>query len=531
MHEAGVDEVPPLSPVSPSLSGARGAGNPAGAGSAGQAGNASTTGSASGRERRRSSIPVGLFGAAMAVPNYPGPGSNSNTNDSIYPPEPQFPNSPLLGTNPKQSLLMGLSGITNLARRAAKEVLNTPLAQPVVPHLPPAMRSLVNAQGEWMGPGRSGSSGTAGAGAGAGRARGGGGRGRASDVAGEFESARLYLARWARVVAEEGERARKQEVAARRGKGFGEGGAGTGGDDGGGETTGLGVFSLLSSPNSRPAPAPTRQPTSPITLRDWESFAAQGRDEYYVRKEIFRRGFPAVSTGDLGVGEVVNGEREESEGARVRREGWEVLLGLISWGEGGVGGGEVGKGERARKRQEKREEKRGEYERLKEGWRGVVRRASGPVGRGQGEGEVVAADALKGGENEAVDAIGGTATSPTSTSQANQHQDQTIAERWKEEWHRIDVDCRRTDRNIPIYAVPAGVCAKGDEEKEGGGVPGRSPSGASGDWGDVFGLGKGTGAEEEEGSSASLNREWWQSSRSEYGQQILSNPNEQSVCL
>ncbi len=55
----------------------------------------------------------------------------------------------------------------------------------------------------------------------------------------------------------------------------------------------------------------------------------------------------------------------------------------------------------------------------------------------------------------------------------------------------LQVDCRRTDRNQPIYAVPSEAVRKGDEEKEAGG--------AGYEWD-----GKG---EEEEGGAAKLNRE------------------------
>jgi hypothetical protein len=84
-------------------------------------------------------------------------------------------------------------------------------------------------------------------------------------------------------------------------------------------------------------------------------------------------------------------------------------------------------------------------------------------------------------------------------------------EDWREEWHRIDVsifprsgswlwwlisgqvDCRRTDRTQSIYAVPANVIKKGEEEKEAGG--------AGSGWDGV--------GEEEEGGMAGLNSKWY----------------------
>ena len=427
VHEAGYDEPTPLASAA--------SGRSTSVPHATSATATSDSPPAATRTARRPSASVGLFGAAMVLPNYP--------------PEPQFPNSPMSTSNPKQSLLMGLSSITNLARKAAKDMLNTPLAQPVVPHLPPAVRSLVNAHGEWD---------SGGTGGGAGAQRGGRGQGKkASEVASEFESARLYLARWARVVAEEGERARRQEVAAAAGK---TPGASASDSD---ETTDLGVFSLLPSPNaSRPLPPTTRRPHHPITARDWDQFAAQGRDELFVRGEIFKRGFSSS---------------EEPEEKRARREGWEMLLGAVPWSVGGLGGGESGKLRRVQERNEKREDKREEYHKFKKAWMDKVavanlRRRSQP--------QLEPLDATSQGAAGSGSNAGGSGAG---------------TEGWKEEWHRIDVDCRRTDRNQAIYAVPAAMKDTGDEEKEGGGVQA----------GQEFGVGR----EEEEGSSAALNRKWF----------------------
>lgn len=271
-----------------------------------------------------------------------------------YPPKASFPDTNVLSNQPtaRQTLISGFANLTNVARKASQQVLKHPLAQEIVPHLPPAVRSLVNAPGEWDQSGRSSL-----------RQKG------RSDVASEFESARLYLARWARVVAEEGERARRDEVAGRASVGQSTD------KDVDDLTSSLGVFSILTAPGSKRAnPTPTRTPGSPITSRDWASFAAQGRDELYVRREIFRRGFS---------------DSREDEEKRTRREGWEVLLGIVPWCVGGVGGGETGRIERQHAREQLRKEKRSEYERLKAAWR----------------------------------------------------DDQQLkeAESWKEEWHRIDV--------------------------------------------------------------------------------------------
>jgi hypothetical protein len=189
------------------------------------------------------------------------------------------------------------------------------------------------------------------------------------------------------------------------------------------------VFSLLTSPNSkRPIPHPTRTPQHPITTRDWASYSAQGRDEGYVRREIFRRGFS-----------------DSPEEKLARREGWEVLLGIVPWDVGGVGGTQVAIDKRREVRQAAREEKRREYASLRDAWRGQW------------------AEAENGSEGSA------------------------RREAWREEWHRIDVsgvtpvqideltfqvDCRRTDRNQAIFAVPEEAVNKGEEEKEAGGAGG-----------------------------------------------------------
>ena len=286
--------------------------------------------------------------------------AGSNGIGKAYPPKAGFPDTKALNTQPtpRQTLLTGFSNITNIARRASQQILKHPLAQEVVPHLPPAVRSLVNATGEWEQSGRSTMR-----------------RNGRSDVASEFESARLYLARWARVVAEEGERARRNEVAGRASVGQ------NGDKDGDVDdlTSSLGVFSILTAPGSKRAtPVPTRTPAEPITSRDWDSFAAQGRDERFVRREIFKRGF--------------TNSTEEAE-KRTRREGWEVLLGIIPWADGGLGGGEEEKTRRQTARAALREKKRAEYERLKAAWR--------------------------------------------------DDRELKQAESWKEEWHRIDVSAKK----------------------------------------------------------------------------------------
>lgn len=314
-----------------------------------------------------------------------------------YPPKPRMPDPSVLDhQSPKQTLLSSLSGITGFTRKAAQQILSSPIAEPLVPKLPPAVRSFVNVQGEWERSGRLPPK--------TGKSSGG--------AAEEFESARLYLARWARVVAEEGERARKREVAAQAGVGL-HGQERTTEDD---LASSLGVFSLLTSPNSKRAiPHPTREPQHPIKGADWDRFGKDGRDELWIRREIFRRGFS---------------DSEASSERAARREGWEVLLGLIPWSAGGLGvpgsgltdvsesDKEAAYAQRRSTRQKLREEKRAEYGRLKAQWRQAPEKK----------------------------------------------------QEWKEEWHRIDVDARRTDRTQKMFAVDPGVKERGEEEKEAGGA-------------------------------------------------------------
>jgi hypothetical protein len=78
---------------------------------------------------------------------------------------------------------------------------------------------------------------------------------------GEFESARVYLARWARIVAEEGGRARQREARAIP--------TDPSSSSGSEEDTSLGVFELLHSSVNLPKPHSTRDPRHPIDEETW----------------------------------------------------------------------------------------------------------------------------------------------------------------------------------------------------------------------------------------------------------------------
>jgi hypothetical protein len=263
----------------------------------------------------------------------------------------------------RMALLQSFSNITRATRHAAQNILSHPLAKPIVPHLPDPVKSLVNANGEWEW--------------GSWVEKGG---------VGEFESARVYLARWARVVAEEGERARRREAQT----------IPSSSEDAGEESSSLGIFELLHNTSNLPTPKTTRDPKHPVDTEMWLSwFDNTGRpkvNKEVMRKEIFRRGVSEI--GDL------------------RRTVWPFLLGVYEW--------DTTTEERDKLWEEKRcipvispvygsasprlVVHRKRYYELRDEWCGVP--------------EVF----------ERQDVL--------------------------EERHRIDVDCRRTDRTVSLFAQP-----------------------------------------------------------------------------
>jgi TBC1 domain family member 15 len=183
----------------------------------------------------------------------------------------------------RMALLQSFSNITRATRHAAQNILSHPLAKPIVPHLPDPVRSLVNADGEWEW--------------GSWVEKGG---------VGEFESARVYLARWARIVAEEGERSRRQEAQAL---------PSTSSDALAEENSTLGIFELLHSTSNLPTPKSSRNPVHSVDTQMWSRwFARDGRPTVTIEEmkgEIFRRG--VSSDGNL------------------RQVVWPFLLGVLEW--------------------------------------------------------------------------------------------------------------------------------------------------------------------------------------------------------
>ncbi|KAI0046690.1 RabGAP/TBC [Auriscalpium vulgare] len=264
--------------------------------------------------------------------------------------------SPASASQARTALLQSFANITRATRHAAQNILSHPLAKPIVPHLPDPVQSLVSARGdlEW----------------GSWVEKGG---------VGEFESARVYLARWARIVAEEGERARRREAQAVPAT---EAAAAE-------ETSELGVFELLQSTANLPTPKPSRDPKHPVDVATFDGwFNEDGRPNVTfetMRQEVFRRGIS---------------DREQA-----RKRIWPFLLGVMKWDA------------TTEERDAHWEGKAKEYHDIKDEWFGKP--------------EVF----------DRSDVV--------------------------EERHRIDVDCRRTDRTQPLFALqPTSRDGSGDPEKE-----------------------------------------------------------------
>ncbi|KAK0450802.1 rab-GTPase-TBC domain-containing protein [Armillaria borealis] len=228
------------------------------------------------------------------------------------------------------ALLQSFSNITRATRHAAQNILSHPLAKPIVPHLPDPVKKWE--WGSWV-------------------EKGG---------VGEFESARVYLARWARIVAEEGERARRREAdALPSSSNLAE------------ESSSLGIFELLHSTSNLPTPKTSRNPTHPINELMWSQWFA-----------------------------------EDGRPTRI----WPFLLGVFDW--------DVTSEERTKNWEAKRKQ----YQNIKDEWCGVPEVFDRP-------------DVL-------------------------------------EERHRIDVDCRRTDRSQPLFSTPPTTSSstptpgEDDDEKE-----------------------------------------------------------------
>jgi hypothetical protein len=186
--------------------------------------------------------------------------SSSSQPSAAYPPSSPtaFPPAHMIH-QPRASILSTFSQITRAASSLGTSILSHPT---IAPHLPQPVRSLIHADAPLFA--------------------------RSIDLTGtgEFESARVYLARWARLVAEEGEKAKRAEIS-------GVEGARDLVSEVGGARGDLGVWEVLRVTNGLEEEKSTREPERPIGKVEWEGWfdkkGSSTREEDWMRGEVFRR--------------------------------------------------------------------------------------------------------------------------------------------------------------------------------------------------------------------------------------------------
>lgn len=185
---------------------------------------------------------------------------------------PTFP--PASAIHPARTqLLSTFSKITRAASSLSSELLSHPA---VAPHLLQPVKTLIHADAPQFA--------------------------KWSDLTGtgEFESARVYLARWARLVAEEGERNKRAEspvvgIGASAVNGGPAANAGCGGDGSPAAEGDLGVWEVLRFAKRLGLEdiRTTRVQGRPIGRAEWDSFfddqGSPVQDEQSIRGEVFRR--------------------------------------------------------------------------------------------------------------------------------------------------------------------------------------------------------------------------------------------------
>lgn len=119
--------------------------------------------------------------AASAQPRYPpsAPVDAERRTSVLHQTLPSASSSRGSQSSARNAIMQSFGQLTRATRFAAQNILSHPLAKPIVPHLPDPVRSLVHAPGEWTSWVEKGG-------------------------VGEFESARVYLAKWARVCSNDG---------------------------------------------------------------------------------------------------------------------------------------------------------------------------------------------------------------------------------------------------------------------------------------------------------------------------------------
>ncbi|KAI7872174.1 rab-GTPase-TBC domain-containing protein [Spinellus fusiger] len=194
-------------------------------------------------------------------------------------------------------ILEKLSRVTKFSRDTAVSILGHPSSRPIIALLPPDLQSLCNNE-------------------------------TVKQTMDDYDSARIYLAKWAADLAAQSEKSTPLERRYRH--------VGIWGHGGWEEDTALGVFEILNSENDFSIPTHTR--TSPITPQQWSSFFdEQGRlqvGEAYLHKSVFCGGLDPS----------------------LREEAWLFLTGVYAWSS------------TATEREVLREEKRNTYVQLKSQW-------------------------------------------------------------------------------------------------------------------------------------------------------------------
>ncbi|SNX84377.1 related to GYP7 - GTPase-activating protein for Ypt7p [Melanopsichium pennsylvanicum] len=280
----------------------------------------------------------------------------------------------------RMSVLSSFAQFTQQARHASHAILSHPLARPYVPHLPGPVQSFAQAgpvplgpnEGEW--------------------------EWRSSSIAnnsgtGEYyDSARVYLARWARLVAEEGERNRRKEE--RLGANLGDAGSATGPNahrpsrSGGYREEGseLGAFEVLEKLHDLPRPTSERETRlSELNADNASPSISAGLDEAEWRSLFSPTGEPLHSRSEIRHRVFVNGLTNSA-----RKLAWPFLLDAVPFSG------------TSESRAKLWEERQVEYHLFKARW--------------QTDEALLASD------------------------------------EFREQQHRVRVDCLRTDRTQPIFA-------------------------------------------------------------------------------
>ncbi|GAB5585524.1 GTPase activating protein [Umbelopsis nana] len=214
----------------------------------------SSTPSSSGRARSNSSAHQPYI--AYGLHTMPPPGMMGGM---AFPPaalgeaafEPRM--DPLVATlkGAKWNLLEKFSQVTRFSRNTAAQFFDHPFTRPIVPLLPPSVQSLANNE-------------------------------TVKATMADYDSARVFLAKWAAGVADQSEKAESFDQRYRH--------VGIWGHDDWEEETALGVFEVLNSDSDNSIPVHTR--TSPVSLEQWNAFfdsdGVLSVGEPYVRSAIFR---------------------------------------------------------------------------------------------------------------------------------------------------------------------------------------------------------------------------------------------------